>query len=127
MVHDEISEDKRSSPRRRVDIPCAIELSGAVLPGKQLDLSDGGCFVQTDAVVASGTALSIIFQAGLRGEIVELNLKSKVVYVGRFVRGYENFRGFGARFDALPDETAAKLTAMLESPQSETQRRYEFM
>jgi hypothetical protein len=127
MTSDTVSEDNRKSLRRRVGIPCTVELSENVSPGRLLDLSEGGSFVQTELTVTCGTVLSIIFRAGAAGEIVDLNLKAKVVYVGRFVQGYENFYGFGVKFEALPDTTVEALTALLESLQTEPQRKYEFM
>jgi hypothetical protein len=127
MAPDEVLEDNRKSVRKRVAIPCAVNRGGTVFPGRLLDLSDGGAFVQTDQTIGCGTVLSIVFKAQVGGRAVFLGLKAKVVYVGRYLQGFENFYGFGAQFEPLPDKMAARLAAVLESLQSEPQRKYEFL
>jgi hypothetical protein len=126
-AHDEVSENNRKSPRKRVAIPCALSLAGAVYSGKLMDISDGGVFVQTEETMDCGAILTIIFEARVKKEIIALSLKAKVVYVGRFLQGYDNFYGFGAQFEGLPPKTAERLNAVLDDLQTEPQRKYEFM
>jgi hypothetical protein len=121
------ASNRRKSPRKQLSIPCALRVGENVYSGRLLDISDGGAFVQTAQSLASGVLLSLIFKARVRKKTIYLNLKARVVYVGRFLQGYENFYGFGAQFGDLSPKTAAKLGDLIGTLRAESCKKYEFM
>ena len=96
--NEKADAERRESGRRSVSVPCALKIRGDLYPGRLLDISKGGAFVQTAQSLTCGAELSILFRAQGRHNLIYLNLKAVVVYVGRFLQGYNNFYGFGARF-----------------------------
>ena len=111
--------------RRRVVIPCELKHGADTFWGQLLDLSDGGAFVQTAELFAPGTVLSINFSANIGEQDVSLSLNARVVYVGRFLMEYDNFRGFGVQLEDLSPEAASNLAALLDSLHSNPHRKYE--
>jgi hypothetical protein len=120
-------EDKRKSPRKNVMIPCALTIDGIVYPGRLLDISSEGAFVQSEQAVSYGAQLLIVFKAPLVSHRVYLRLDAIVVHVGRFLRDYNSFYGFGARFTGISPNTMARLKKVIESLHADPQRKYEFM
>jgi len=100
---------------------------GTVYPGRLLDLSSGGAFVETAQSLTCGDRLFIIFKAHSRKKVIYLNLQAKVVYTGRFLQGFGNFYGFGARFVHLSHEDILKLHRVLENSDGFPEKKFELI
>jgi hypothetical protein len=115
----------RGSPRISVKIPCALRIHNAVLTARILDLSAGGGFVEFNDPPPAGTEVSIRFRIAGQEKAVDLDLQATVVYAGRFLQGYENFYGFGARFKHMGSTTTAILKEAIQQVKDEPERKYE--
>jgi hypothetical protein len=122
---EDITARLRKSRRKSAALPCALKIMGKVYPGRLLDISSGGAFVQTAHFLACGAEFSIIFKAQARHKPIYLNLKARVVYAGRFLQGFKSFYGFGARFIDLSPDNIAKLEEVLDAIKSDPERKYE--
>jgi len=117
--------EKRKSRRINVAIPCVLKILNDAYSGRLLDISSGGAFVQTEHTVNRGDDVLVLFRAQVRGKLIYLNLKATVVYVGRFLQGFENFFGFGARFTNLSREDSVKLSWVLRSVEPSPSKKYQ--
>jgi hypothetical protein len=125
-LDESISAEKRRAQRKSVSIPCALRIEGNVSAGRMMDISSGGAFIQTKQPLACGDEVSIVFKWRRRGKPVYFSMRAQVTHVGRFIQGFENFYGFGARFTNLPANQIAKLNMILDAIALEPERKYEF-
>ncbi len=121
---ENIAQDRRRSRRRKVCIPCALKVGDSVYPGRLLDLSSGGAFVQFAQLLDCGAEVSIVFKIRKKHKLTYMNLKARVTYVGRFLQGYSNFYGFGASFTSISHHQTAILEKMLDGMHSNPKRKF---
>ncbi len=98
---------------------------GNVYPGRLLDLSSGGAFVESALSLTFGDRLVITFKVHSRKKVMYLSLQAKVVYTGRFLQGFGNFYGFGVCFTHLSHEDTFKLHRALESLELSPEKKFE--
>jgi len=124
-LEEQAPPEKRKSRRVNVSIPCVLKISNEIYSGRLLDLSFGGAFVQTAQSVARGDEVFLLFRVTVRDKLIYLNIKATVVFVGRFLQGFENFFGFGARFVNLSREDLLKLSEVLRSVAPRPEKKYQ--
>ena len=110
---DNAVENRRKAFRKRVDIPCALRMPGAVYSGRLLDISLGGAFIQTKQSLTAGTKFTIVFKAQIGTKRMYLSFWAEAVHSGRFLLDYENFYGIGARFIKLTRKKAEDLVFLI--------------
>jgi Tfp pilus assembly protein PilZ len=123
---EDILAEKRIARRKSVSIPCTLRMEGEVYAGQVLDLSSSGAFIQTKQLFTAGDEILVIFNWRQRGKPLYFSMKAQVTHVGRFLQGFENFLGFGARFTGLSVNEIAKLNRILDALASVPERKYEF-
>ena len=93
-------------------------------PGRLLDISSGGAFVQFGQPLDCGAELSIVFRVRKRRKLIYLDLKARVVHAGRFLQGFTNYYGFGATFAKLSPDKIAELEKILDDDGSDPERKF---
>lgn len=107
--------ERRSRPRRRGRLPCELRVDGRPHPGRVVDLSADGLFVQTEAQLPTGFPVEVRLQLpdGRPAELVATLAHRRVVArslaavardgIGLRIRNAsESYTSWLARHDALP-------------------------
>jgi hypothetical protein len=121
---DRVPTDARDASRKHMGVDCLVETSGRVYTGILLDMSADGAFVKCSKSINPGTEISLVLKNPRKNTSSGIKIQAEVAHAGRFVQGFENFSGFGARFKNLPAELKSKLDEALHHADCLPERKY---
>jgi len=102
------NQDRRGSPRLKVQVPVELQVEGAVpVRGATSDLSAGGCYIETMFPYPVGTTLDM-----------KLQLENTLLVAATVVTCDPQF-GNGIRFERMLPEDHAELESYLEKLEQE--------
>ncbi len=97
--------------RWEVDIPCRFRWDEIERPGRVLNLSEGGAFVESTNLYPIGSSIGLVF--GVEDDKQNFALTGDVVHTGRYLKGGRNVSGFGVEFIGAPLSTILRLRQFL--------------
>jgi hypothetical protein len=118
------SEDERKSARNGVAVCCILKIEDALSPAFLLDVSTEGGFIKCEKRIHPGSKITLIMDLPGQGSASQFSIQAEVVHAGRFLQEYDNFAGFGVRFENLAEDEKNKLQNLLLATQSQPARKY---
>ena len=123
MIESE-SADARKSARNGVAVCCILKIEEALSPAFLLDVSAEGGFIKCEKRIHPGSKVTLLMDLPGQDFASPLSIRAEVVHTGRFLQAYDNFTGFGVRFESLSEDENNKLQNALLAIQSQPVRKY---
>lgn len=116
--------DSRRSARNGVAVCCILRIEEALSPAFLLDVSAEGGFIKCEKRLHPGSKVTLLMDLPGQDSGSQLSIQAEVVHTGRFLQEYDNFAGFGVRFESLSEDEKNKLQNALLATQSQPVRKY---